>query len=124
MSKVAILEDDIAIAGMYQFKLQQSGYEVAVAHNGKEGLELVISFRPDLILLDLMMPHMTGEQVLQEVRKAPWGANIKVIVLTNITRDEAPVGLHDLNVDQYIIKAQYTPAQVAENVDNVLGTTD
>lgn len=120
MSKVAILEDDMAIAGMYQFKLHQSGYDVAVAHNGVDGLKKIIDFRPELILLDLMMPGMTGGEVLAKVRATAWGKDIRVIILTNISRDEAPVELRELGVDHYIVKAQYTPRQVLQLVEEVL----
>jgi len=118
--KIAIIEDDIAIAGMYYFKLQQSGYEVRVAHDGKEGLELITDFKPTLILLDIMLPEMTGDDVLEKVRTTSWGSTMRVIVLTNISKDEAPSKLRFLNVDRYIVKAHYTPLQVVKIVEEVL----
>jgi len=118
--KIAIIEDDTTIAGMYRFKLEQAGYDAQCAFNGKQGLKLVKSFRPVLILLDLMMPEMTGDEMLEKVRATSWGANIKVVVLTNISKDEAPPGLRLLHVDRYIVKAHYTPAQVVALVAEIL----
>ncbi|HVX23746.1 MAG TPA: response regulator [Candidatus Saccharimonadales bacterium] len=118
--KIAIIEDDIAIAEMYLFKLRQSGYDVKTAHNGSEGLELLTDFRPDLVLLDLMMPVMTGDELLEQVRTTTWGSQLRVIILTNISKDEAPSKLRFLHVDRYIVKAHYTPAQVVKIVEEVL----
>ncbi len=121
MAKVAIIEDDSPIAEMYRLKLEKMGHTVKVAHDGEEGLEVVKSFEPQLILLDLLMPVMNGEVMLEKMRSTDWGSKIRVIVLTNISKDEAPSKLRLLNVDRYIVKAHYTPSQVVEIVKEVLG---
>jgi len=118
--KIAIVEDDYAIAAMYDFKLRACGYEVATAPDGREGLALAGSFYPDLILLDLMMPEMNGDKMLEKLRQTDWGAKIRVIILTNLSKDEAPHGLRFLNVDRYIVKAHHTPSQVVAVVKDVL----
>ena len=119
--KIAIIEDDYTIAAMYEFKLQASGFHVALAPDGQEGLALAEAYRPDIILLDLMMPNMKGDELLERLRKTDWGAKIRVIILTNLSKDEAPHGLRLLNVDRYIVKAHYTPSQVVDVVREVLG---
>jgi two-component system alkaline phosphatase synthesis response regulator PhoP len=119
--KILIVEDEPSIQQMYRMKLESTGFVVDVADDGQEGLEKSEEFKPDLILLDLKMPNMTGEEMLEKVRKTDWGASIRVIVLTNISRDEAPSALRMLNVDRYIVKAHYTPAQVVDAVNEVLG---
>ena len=122
MSKVVIVEDEQAIAGMYMFKLQQSGYDVALAHDGEEGLKVIADFRPDLILLDLMIPQLTGSEMLAKIRTTDWGKAIRVIVLTNISETDAPKELQHLDIDRYVVKAQYTPAQVTAIVTAILVT--
>lgn len=120
-AKVAIIEDDIAISQMYRLKFETEGFEVQTAENGKLGLELVEQFKPDIILLDLMMPEMTGDQMLAELRKKPWGKEVRVIILTNMGEEEAPKTLRDLGVHSFIVKAEMTPRQVAERVKEALG---
>lgn len=119
--KIAVIEDDYAIASMYDFKLRACGYHVATAPDGEEGLALAGSFLPDLILLDVMMPVMSGDEMLEKLRQEDWGANMRVVVLTNLSKDEAPHGLRFLDVDRYIVKAHHTPSQVVDVVKEVLG---
>ena len=121
-TKVCIIEDDEAIATMYQFKLERSGYEVRVAYDGREGLKLIKDFAPEIVLLDLLMPVMNGDDMLERLRATAWGGDIRVIILTNISKAEAPQKLRFLNVDRYVVKAHYTPAQVVNIVDEVLAT--
>jgi DNA-binding response OmpR family regulator len=116
MSKVAIVEDDSAISQMYRIKFEAEGYTVDTAENGKLGLALIEEMKPDIVLLDLMMPEMGGEEMLTKLRATTWGANIKVIILTNMGESEAPAGIRELNVEAFILKANMTPRQVAELV--------
>lgn len=120
--KVAIVEDDQAISQMYRIKFEGEGYEVETAENGKLGLELAEKMKPDVILLDLMMPEMTGDEMLEKLRKESWGQNIKVIILTNMGEQEAPPILRELGVKRFIVKAEMTPRQVAEMVKAELST--
>lgn len=118
--KIAIVEDDLAIAQMYRIKFESEGYEVEVAENGKLGLELCKEMQPDMLLLDLMMPEMNGDEMLAKLRSSDWGKNIKVIILTNMGETEAPETLKGLNVIDYVVKADMTPRQVAELVKSKL----
>jgi DNA-binding response OmpR family regulator len=120
MYKIALIEDDQTISQMYRFKFEAEGYEVQTAENGKLGLELVKSMSPDIILLDLMMPEMTGDQMLEKLRDTSWGKNIKVIILTNMGEQEIPPKVKDLNISGLILKADMTPRQVAELVKKQL----
>lgn len=115
-TKIAIIEDDQAISQMYRIKFEAEGYQVETAENGKLGLELADKLRPDIILLDLMMPEMNGDEALQKLRATEWGKDIKVIILTNMGEQEAPEILKKLNVRRFIVKAEMTPRQVAEMV--------
>jgi len=120
MVKVAIVEDDVAIAQMYRFKFEAEGYQVETAENGRLGLELAEKMRPDMILLDLMMPEMTGEELLTAMRKTAWGKDIKVVVLTNRGEQEIPDSVREQGVTAVILKADMTPRQVAELVKDAL----
>ena len=119
-TKIAIIEDDMAISQMYRLKFEAEGYEVETAKNGKVGLELAEAFKPDIILLDLMMPEMTGDEMLAELRKKPWGKTVTVIILTNLGEEEAPKTLRELKVHSFIVQAEMTPRQVAERVKAAL----
>lgn len=120
-TKIAIIEDDQAISQMYRFKFEADGYIVETAENGKLGLDLVKSFVPDIILLDLMMPEMPGDEMLAAMRAEPWGKSIKVVILTNTGEQEIPDSLKNLGVSAVILKANMTPRQVAELVKKQLG---
>ncbi len=119
-AKIAIVEDDQAISAMYRLKFEAEGYDVETAENGKLGLELIEDMKPDIVLLDLMMPVMDGEEVLQKLRAESWGKDIKVIVLTNRGEQEIPEQIRKLGVSAVILKANMTPRQVAELVKNKL----
>ncbi len=116
MQKIAIIEDDQAISQMYRMKFETEGFQVETAGNGKLGLELAEKMRPDVILLDLMMPEMNGDEMLGKLRATAWGKDIKVIILTNMGEQEAPDSVKHQNVRRFIVKAEMTPRQVAEMV--------
>lgn len=115
-AKIAIVEDDQAISQMYRIKFEAEGYDVDTAENGKLGLELAEKMKPDIILLDLMMPEMTGDEMLAKLRKTSWGAKIKVVILTNMGEQEVPESVKKLGVMDIILKADMTPRQVADVV--------
>ena len=120
MPKIAIIEDDQAISQMYRFKFEGEGYTVETADNGKIGLELAEHMKPDIILLDIMMPEMTGDVMLEKLRATAWGKDIKVIILTNMGEQEIPPKVKELGVSGVILKADMTPKQVAEIVKKQL----
>ncbi|MFO0886969.1 MAG: response regulator [Candidatus Saccharimonadales bacterium] len=121
-NKVAIVEDDQAIAQMYRIKFEAEGYDVDTAENGLLGLELAENMKPDIILLDLMMPEMNGGEMLAKLRATTWGRNIKVVVLTNMGEQEIPEEVKQLNVSAVILKADMTPKQVADLVKKLLSS--
>ena len=120
MPKVLIVEDDPPIRQLYVMKLGGAGYQIAEATDGVEGLEQAEKFKPDLILLDLRMPVMTGQEMLKKLRETDWGKNMLVIVLTNVSQSEASMDLKLLRVEKYIVKAHYTPKQVLDVVTETL----
>jgi CheY-like chemotaxis protein len=118
--RAVVVEDDQDIQYLYKLKLEREGFEVAVANNGIEGLEVIEAFQPDIVLLDIMMPVMNGAEMLARMRSEDWGSNARVVILTNISKDEAPQALRFLHVDRYIVKAHHTPAQIVNVVHEIL----
>lgn len=122
MTKVAVIEDDLALQKMYVYKLEHEGFTVQATSNGQLGLVLAENFQPDVILLDLRMPVLSGDKMLEQLRQTDWGSNIRVVVLTNISKSEAPSTLRFLSVDRYIVKAHTTPAEVVDIIREVIGS--
>jgi DNA-binding response OmpR family regulator len=118
--KIAIVEDDAPIREMYELELRKQGFDVKTAPDGTQGLALVEQFRPHLILLDLKMPDMDGEVVLSKLREQLWAKDIKVIILTNLGRSEAPDSLDELGISRYVVKVEQTPSKVLEMVNEIL----
>lgn len=124
MTKIAIIEDDQVISQMYRMKFEADGFEVQLAENGEQGVELVKAFKPDIILLDMKMPHMDGSEALAQIRAHDWGKTIPVIVLTNLGEEEAPKSLRSMGIHSYIVKADLTPRQVVSRVKEALAITE
>lgn len=120
MYEITIVEDDKAIREMYRHKLQAEGYSVSVAEDGKIAKAVLEEVKPDLVLLDIKMPKLPGNEVLRWLRGTSWGANTKVIVLTNVSKSEASSDFRVLSVSQYIVKAHFTPSQVMQIIKDVL----
>lgn len=118
--KIGIIEDDESIVEMYTIKFDSEGFEVKSAFNGVDGLKLIESFQPDIILLDIMMPLMSGVDMMKELRTKDWGKAVKVIVLTNISEDEIPPEMNTYSVDRIIVKANHTPSSITQMIHDVL----
>lgn len=122
--KITIIENDKTIAKMYRFKLENAGFDIDIAHSGPAGLYLVKNRRPHLVLLDLRLPHMNGDEILRHIRQNEWGKAMKVIITANVSRAHAPEHLELLEYDKYLIKAHYTPGQLLDLVHETLYTAD
>ncbi len=120
MTKIAIIEDDAAINQMYRMKFEADGFDVRMAADGAQGIDIVEKFNPDMILLDLQMPHIDGATALAKIRELKDHKTTPVIILTNLGEEEAPNSLKNLDVTAYIVKADYTPKQVVARVKELL----
>lgn len=117
--KILIIEDEEYLSEMYKIKLVAEGYDVIIANDGKEGLEMAYLEQPDLILLDLMMPKMNGFQVLEKLKEKERTSKIKVYILSNMSQtDEIKKGV-SLGADGFLIKANLTPTQIADFIHKV-----
>lgn len=121
MTKIAIIEDDPVIRQMYLMKFEAAGFTVGTAENGQEGVALVEKLSPDIVLLDISMPVMNGDEALAAIRAEAWGKDVPVMILTNLGEEEAPKTLRALGIHSYIVKAELTPRQVVERVKKALG---
>ncbi len=121
MTKIAIIEDDQVISQMYRMKFEADGFDVQLAGDGKRGVALAESFKPDMILLDLQMPEMNGAEALRIIRGSDWGKTIPIIILTNMGEEESPKDIRSLGIHGYIVKADLTPRQVVQRVKEALG---
>lgn len=121
--KIIVVEDDAMLAEIYQTRLLQAGYKCLVAYDGVSGLALIQKELPDLAVLDIMLPEMSGVEILSSMRASDWGKNIKVLIATNISEAEAPTELDKLDFDRFIIKANLVNNQLAEAVAETLGDT-
>ena len=112
--KLLFVEDDKAISLMYKTKLEREGFIVLTAENGAQGLEMAITQRPDLIMLDIIMPQLDGFTVAQELKINQATKNIPVIMLTNLGTDEDKQKGKRCGAINYLVKANLTPSQVSE----------
>lgn len=122
MHTILIVEDEISISNLYKLKLENHGFKVKQAFNGKDALAQLKMHVPDLILLDLLMPLMGGETFLERIRSQDTFKSIPVIVLTNISKQEAPRTLWHLGISDYFIKANHTPGELVTKISNHLPT--
>ncbi|HMN19639.1 MAG TPA: response regulator [Candidatus Moranbacteria bacterium] len=121
MKKILLVEDDVFVRDIYQTKFVQEGFEVTAAENGKQALDILASFTPDIILLDVSMPFVTGIEVLRELKKNPSWKDIPVIMLTNLSERDVISQTSDIGADEYLIKSHFTPSEVVRKVRAVLG---
>lgn len=118
--KMLLAEDDIQLVDMYNRKFELEGFEVQIAEDGEKALEILKSFEPDVILLDIMMPKITGLQVLEELKKKPEFSDTIIIMLTNLADEKTAEQIYELGATDYIVKAEMTPLQVCERVKELI----
>jgi len=119
-AKIVIVEDDAALADIYKIRLEALGYVVFVAHEGIEALSIIERERPSLVLLDIMLPKLAGDQILQILRASEWGKDIKVLVISNLNEADAPAGIREQGIEGYAVKANLSNDQLDRMVDKIL----
>lgn len=120
MPKVMLVDDDIILVSMYRKKFENEGYGVVVAVDGAEVLEIAKTEKPDIILLDLMMPKVNGIDALKQLKSDQSTKMIPVILLTNLsTSDQDEDRGLKLGALNYLVKANYTPAEIVEKVGEI-----
>ncbi len=118
--KIVIVEDNTSLAEIYKTRLELLGYKCFTAYDGRTALELIEKELPALVLLDLMVPKVAGDQILEIMRSSEWGKHIPVFIISNLNEADAPVGLRDLGIEGYAVKANLSNDQLDQLVDAIL----
>lgn len=119
--KILLVEDDEALSGVYKSRLEMEGFEAKIVNNGELALSAAKEFKPDLILLDAMMPKISGFDVLDILRNTAETANIRIIMLTALSQPKDKERAESLGVDDYLVKSQVVIGDVIERVKHHLG---
>ena len=119
-AKILFIEDDVTLVKMYERKFVSDGYEVVVAYDGLEGLEKASKVKPDLVLLDIMLPKLDGLALFKKMRSQPATFNTPVILLTNFGQEDAVFECFKLGAVDYLVKTEVTPQQVVKKVETFL----
>lgn len=120
-SRILLVEDDDALANVYVTRLQAEGFEVRRVNNGEDALAAALSYKPDLVVLDVMMPKVSGFDVLDILRNTPETANLKIIMLTALSQDSDQERAKSLGADDYLVKSQVVISDVIERIRHHLG---
>ncbi|OGM12191.1 hypothetical protein A2Z22_05175 [Candidatus Woesebacteria bacterium RBG_16_34_12] len=118
--KILIVEDDPLVSRMYQTVFEFEGFEVELARNGEEGIEKLKKEKPVMILLDIMMPKMSGIDVLRELKADIKTKNIPVVVLTNLSGDKDAEKALELGAVKFIIKSKNKPREIVKQIREIL----
>lgn len=118
---ILLIEDDSFLLQMYATKLEVEGFEVISALSGVKGLQLLKKNKPDLILLDLLMPNMNGFEVLEKIKEDQEVKDIPVIILTNLGNREDVQRCLKIGATDYLIKAHFVPSEVIKKIRYIIG---
>ncbi|MFA6422902.1 MAG: response regulator [Patescibacteria group bacterium] len=120
MYKIMLVEDDKILQEMYNARLEAESFEVKVAENGREAINQLKDWHPDLILLDIMMPEMNGMEVLHYLKSEPKTEKIPVFILTALGQSKDREAGLKAGADDYIVKSDLMPKEVVEKINQVL----
>lgn len=119
--KILLVEDDEVLASVYRARLEMEDFEVMEVHNGEQALTAALKYHPDLIILDAMMPKISGFDVLDILRNTPETMNLQIIMLTALSQESDRERAEKLGVDEYLVKSQVMISDVIEKVREHLG---
>lgn len=122
LKRILLVEDDDSLASVYVNRLQAEGFDVRRVANGEDALASALSYKPDLVVLDVMMPKVSGFDVLDILRNTPETAHLKVIMLTALSQESDKAKAESLGADDYLVKSQVVIADVVERIRHHLGS--
>ncbi|HEX8182046.1 MAG TPA: response regulator [Candidatus Saccharimonadales bacterium] len=118
--RILLVEDDDALANVYLVRLQAEGFDVRRVANGEDALATALSYSPNLVLLDVMMPKVSGFDVLDILRNTPETRNLKIVMLTALSQESDQARAKSLGVDEYLVKSQVVIADVVDRIKQQL----
>lgn len=118
--KIVIVEDNIALSEIYKVRLELIGYQCFTAFDGEEALVVIEREKPALVLLDLMVPRIAGDEILRRMRASEWGKDIRVYIISNLSEENAPAGLRNYGIEGYAVKANLSNDDIDKLVDKIL----
>ena len=120
MKKILIVEDDINLLNLYKEMLTREGYEIRLAEDGGEALQIAASFQPDVVLLDLMLPYVDGFKVLEELKSHPSTEHCFVIVQTNLDSEIQRQKAKNLGANEFLVKSESNPGSLIDDIKHLL----
>ena len=119
--RILLVEDDTALAAVYRSRLELEGFNIREVNNGEDALSATLEYKPDLIVLDAMMPKISGFDVLDILRNTPETANVRIIMLTALSQPKDKERAESLGADEYMVKSQVVIGDVIARVKHHLG---
>ncbi len=119
--KILLVEDDVALAAVYRSRLELEGFDIREVNNGEDALAAALDYRPDLIVLDAMMPKISGFDVLDILRNTPEVGHVKIVMLTALSQPKDKERAESLSVDDYLVNSQVVITDVVERIKYHLG---
>lgn len=123
-ARILLVEDDLALATAYRVRMEAEGFDVRHCPNGEEALQEALEYHPDLILLDIMMPRLSGFDVLDILRNTKQTQHTKIIILTALSQPSDRQRAKDLGADEFLVKSQAVIADVMKRIRFHLGLPD
>lgn len=120
MAKILFIEDDVTLVKMYEKKFTSDGYQVSIAYDGEEGLKKALDEKPDLVILDIMLPKMDGIMVFKKLRSQAATFKTPVLLLTNFNQEDAVFECFKLGAVDYLVKSEVTPQEVVAKAEKLL----
>jgi len=118
--KILLIEDDVNLTRLYEKKFTKDGYTVAIAYDGWDGLKKTITEKPDLVVLDIILPKLDGLALFKKMRSQTETFNTPVILLTNVGDEDAIYECFKLGAVDYLVKSKVTPDQIVEKIEDFL----
>lgn len=118
--KILLAEDDLQLIDMYRRKFELEGFDVKFAEDGEQAIKTLDEWKPDVALLDIMMPKVNGLDVLKHIKEKPDYADVITIMLTNLGNESTAEEIYKLGATEYIVKADMTPLEVSEKVKELI----